>query len=140
MNSSQHARLAPRPAQRFPLRGRILIIDDDDNIRSSLTFFLEEIGFSVIQTNNGTLALELIRDNKPDHVFCDVVMPGISGLVVLGHIKRAFPNQKVILMSGLNEESAIEEARVLGAETFLLKPVSLDDLEQNFINKIFPPA
>lgn len=122
------------------MRGRILIIDDDDHIRSSLTFFLEEIGFSVIQTNNGTLALELIRDNKPDLVFCDVVMPGISGLVVLGHIKRAFPNQKVILMSGLNEESAIEEARVLGAETFLLKPVSLDDLEQNFINKIFPPA
>lgn len=122
------------------MRGRILIIDDDDHIRSSLTFFLEEIGFSVVQTNNGTLALELIRDNKPDLVFCDVVMPGISGLVVLEHIKRAFPNQKVILMSGLNEESAIEEARVLGAETFLLKPVSLDDLEQNFINKIFPPA
>lgn len=122
------------------MRGRILIIDDDDHIRSSLTFFLEEIGFSVIQTNNGTLALELIRDNKPDLVFCDVVMPGISGLVVLEHIKRAFPNQKVILMSGLNEENAIEEARVLGAETFLLKPVGLDDLEQNFINKIFPPA
>lgn len=122
------------------MRGRILIIDDDDHIRSSLTFFLEEIGFSVIQTNNGTLALELIRDNKPDLVFCDVVMPGISGLIVLGHIKRAFPEQKVILMSGLNEESAIEEARILGAETFLLKPVSLDDLENNFINKIFPPS
>ncbi len=122
------------------MRGRILIIDDDDHIRSSLTFFLEEIGFSVIQTNNGTLALELIRDNKPDLVFCDVVMPGISGLVVLGHIKRAFPNQKVILMSGLNEESATEEARVLGVETFLLKPFSLDDLEQNFIDKIFPPS
>ncbi len=122
------------------MRGRILIIDDDDHIRSSQTFFLEEIGFSVIQTNNGTLALELIRDNKPDLVFCDVVMPGISGLVVLGHIKRAFPNQKVILMSGLNEESATEEARVLGVETFLLKPFSLDDLEQNFIDKIFPPS
>lgn len=122
------------------MRGRILIIDDDEHIRSSLTFFLEEIGFSVIQTNNGTLALELIRDNKPDLVFCDVVMPGISGLIVLGHIKRAFPDQKVILMSGLNEETAIEEARSLGAETFLLKPVSLDDLENNFINKIFPPT
>lgn len=122
------------------MRARILIIDDDDQVRSALSFFLEELDFSVIQTNNGTLALELIRDNKPDLVLCDVVMPGISGLVVLRQIRRAFPEQKVIMMSGLNEEFAIEEARALKAEAFLQKPIRSEDFERDFLDKLFPPT
>ncbi len=120
------------------MRGKILIIDDDAAIRSSLAFFLEDLGFQVIQTNNGTLALGLIRDNSPDLVFCDVVMPGISGLVVLKQIKTAFPTQKVILMSGLNEENILDDALASGAETFLEKPVSFESLEKKVIQKYFP--
>ncbi len=84
------------------------------------------------------MALGLIRDNTPDLVFCDVVMPGISGLVVLKQIKAAFPTQKVVLMSGLNEENILDEALASGAETFLEKPVSFESLEKGILKKFFP--
>ena len=118
-------------------RGKVLLIDDNDSIRETMQVFLDDLGFSVIETNNGTLALPMIRQHRPDLVICDLVMPQLSGLIVLKQIKLEYPNQTVIMMSGLQEGAPSEEAKRLGAAEYITKPVSLDQLELILL-KFFP--
>ncbi|MBU3759491.1 MAG: response regulator [Candidatus Omnitrophica bacterium] len=115
------------------MKSKILILDDDPGLRSELAFYLDECGYEVVQSRNGTMALDLIRDHEPDIVLCDLMMPGISGLVVLRQIKTTFPSQRVVLMSGLLESSAIAESRSLGAEDFLQKPFPGDEFVRKFL-------
>lgn len=121
------------------MRGKILVVDDDANVRDVLSVFFEGIGFSVEQANNGMSVLPLVRVQKPDLIVCDLVMPGLSGIQVLKQVRAEFPNQRFIMMSGLQEEDFVDEALELGAQDCMTKPVSLENLENNFINKIFPP-
>jgi len=116
---------------------KILLVDDDPHIRGVLCYFLQDLGFTVFETSNGHSALPLIWDHHPDLVFCDMVMPGISGLMVLRQIRSEFPDQKVIMMSGLQEASAADEARKLGAVNYCVKPLSLDQIEL-ILQDIFP--
>lgn len=116
---------------------KVLLIDDDDNVRSILSFFLQDLGFSVVESSNGHTALPMIREHHPHLVFCDLVMPGISGLVVLKQIRLEFPNQKVVMMSGLQEEGTAAQAMELGAINFAAKPLSLDQIE-SILKSVFP--
>lgn len=111
------------------MAGKLLLIDDDDNIRDNIAVFLQDLGYTVIQTNNGTQALPLVREHRPQLIFCDLVMPPLSGIKILKQIKMEFPHQKIIIMTGLHEESSAREAMDLGASEYLTKPISLDDLE-----------
>lgn len=119
------------------MRGRILIIDDDHNVRDVLSCFLEGLGFEVIQAVNGSSVMPLVREHRPDLIVCDLVMPGISGIQVLKQVKLEFPAQPVLMMSGIQEEEVAREALDLGALDYLTKPVSLETLETKFINPMF---
>lgn len=116
---------------------KLLLIDDDDNIRENIAMFLEDIGFTVYQSNNGTHALPLVREHRPDLIFCDLVMPPLSGIKILKQIKMEFPNQKIIIMSGLHEEGTAREAIELGASEYITKPISLAELEA-VLKRYFP--
>lgn len=122
------------------MRGKILIIDDDSRIRETMMAFFEDAGFEVRDLKNGTTALEVIGSYQPDLILCDIVMPGISGLSILKQIKDVFPSQKVVLVSGLQEAQAQEDASRLGAFDFLAKPIVFKDVEERVLNKLFPPA
>jgi DNA-binding NtrC family response regulator len=119
------------------MKNKILLIDDDDNIRNILSFFLEDLGFAVAHSNNGMQALPLIREHHPELIFCDLVMPGISGLTVLKQIQQEFPNQQVVMMSGLQEEGMAAQALQLGARSYLTKPLSLEQVEK-ILHDVFP--
>jgi DNA-binding response OmpR family regulator len=108
-------------------RGTILVVDDDGNIRHLVTTALENEGFHVVEASNGMEALERFDKDKPDLVLLDVMMPVISGLEVLQHIrhKDATP---VMLLTGLGSEDNRVTGLQLGADDYMVKPFSVREL------------
>ena len=104
----------------------ILIVDDERDIRSSLTGILEDEGYIVASVAGGREALESVRQDLPDLVLLDIWMPGMDGLEVLGALKSIFPQLTIIMISGHGTIETAVKATRLGAYDFIEKPLSLD--------------
>jgi two-component system nitrogen regulation response regulator NtrX len=104
----------------------VLIVDDEEGIRESISGILEDEGYEVITSGTGEDALGLIREHSPDLVLLDIWLPGIDGIQTLQEIKAFRPGIPVIMISGHgNIEIAVKATRE-GAYDFLEKPLSLD--------------
>lgn len=104
----------------------ILVVDDEKDIRFSLSGILEDEGYQVVLASDGGEALEAVRQELPDLVLLDIWMPGLDGLEVLGMMKAAFPQLTVIMISGHGTIETAVRATKLGAFDFIEKPLSLD--------------
>lgn len=104
----------------------ILIVDDQDDIRRSLTGILEDEGYQVLTADNGSNAIELAREEMPDLVLLDIWMPGLDGLQTLERLKALLPDLTVVMMSGHGTIETAVKATKLGAYDFVEKPFSLD--------------
>jgi CheY-like chemotaxis protein len=82
------------------LQARLLIVDDEPVIRSSMSQVLTEIGFAVRSAEDGLTALVEIRNEVPDLILSDLEMPGMSGFEFLSVVRRRLPSIRVIAMSG----------------------------------------
>ncbi|GLQ30071.1 response regulator [Litoribrevibacter albus] len=103
--------------------GKILIIDDDDAVRSSLVAYLEDSGYLVEEASDGGSGLELFTQSQPDVVLCDLRMPKMDGLTVLSEIKKSSPESPVIVVSGAGVMTDVVQALRLGASDYIVKPV-----------------
>ncbi|MBN1783310.1 sigma-54-dependent Fis family transcriptional regulator [bacterium] len=103
---------------------RILIVDDEPNIRQSLTRLLEDEGHQVHSAPCGESALERIRTVMVDLTFLDLKLPGMDGLQVLKSLRDLSPETAVIMMSGQSDLDTAVQATKLGAHTFLEKPLN----------------
>ena len=106
----------------------ILIVDDEQSIRDSLTGILQDEGFRVVTADNGEEALTRLGDERPDLVLLDIWMPGMDGLETLARIRDFQPDQLVIVMSGHGSIETAVKATKLGAHDFIEKPLSLEKL------------
>ncbi len=110
-----------------PLRGRILIADDEPHIRRVLSTLLESSSFQVDEASNGREALDRVASDTPyDFVLLDLMMPFASGLDVLQKI-RDDPRRSstpVIILTAKGQDTDRENAFVRGADDFLTKPFS----------------
>lgn len=106
----------------------ILIVDDEQSIRDSLTGILQDEGFNPVTAANGEEALSRLREDKPDLILLDIWMPGMDGLETLTKIRDHFPEQLVIMMSGHGTIETAVKATKLGAHDFIEKPLSLEKL------------
>lgn len=115
-----------RPRKKVPLGTSVLIIDDSKTMVAALGKMLRENQFSIFEALDGEAGLEVLRKHKPDLIFLDIILPGISGFEVLRRIRRSTYVGKtpVIVMSG--NEAATEEyyVRRIGADDFMRKPCS----------------
>ena len=94
---------------------RILVIDDQEPIRSLLRAVLEGEGHQVLEASNGRLGLELYRERSVDLVITDIVMPEMDGLEMILELTRNFLNVKVIAMSGsLESEGKLQRGEAVG--------------------------
>jgi two-component system, cell cycle sensor histidine kinase and response regulator CckA len=123
----------PPPVKEFSeYRGRgelILVVDDLLTQREINRHLLEKLGYRTRELPSGEAALKFLRDDRADLVLLDMIMEGgMDGLETYRQIKLLHPDQKVIILSGYAESERIEEARLLGIETFLKKPCSLETL------------
>lgn len=107
---------------------KILIVDDEHNIRRVLGLALEKFGFEVCQAENAVQALRLAEEEQPDLVLTDVVMPGnLTGLDLLKELRARYPNLPVVMMTAYGTIPMAVEAIRNGAFEFLTKP--LNDLD-----------
>ncbi len=91
---------------------KLLLVDDDDDLRESFSAILTELGFSVRSAKDGFSALGAIRQQMPDILLSDLNMPGMSGFELLSVIRRRFPRVQVIAMSGALPEDGREHGIV----------------------------
>ena len=110
---------------------KILVIDDEPDVVSYLSAFLEDEGFYVLEAGNGPDGLTLAREQAPDLITLDITMPGMSGLEVLttlrrdGHLGRI----PVIIITGVTAFEKLTDYRdVRPPEGFMSKPIDLEKL------------
>ncbi|MDP8221717.1 MAG: sigma-54 dependent transcriptional regulator [Candidatus Lernaella stagnicola] len=104
---------------------RILIVDDEPDIRETLGGILEDEGYEVKTVGSGEEALRAIAAERPDLVMLDIWMPGIDGMETLARIKKRDPELQVIMISGHGSVETAVKAIKMGAYDFIEKPLSL---------------
>ena len=107
--------------------GRILVIDDEPQIRRIMRTTLITAGYEVDDTKTAEEGLEKVREFRPDLVLLDINMPGMGGLAACREI-RADPNVAIIMLTVHNTEVAKVEALDAGADDFVTKPFSTPEL------------
>lgn len=107
---------------------RLLIIEDEPLIRSSLAEFLEQEGFMVQTAANGAAGLQLANKTAFDLVLTDIQMPGMDGVEVLERIQQRNPETFVILVTAYGTVETAVEAFKRGAQDYLLKPLRFDEV------------
>ena len=111
--------------------GRILLIDDEYEIRDFMKDFFEERGYRVEVAGDGLEGVEKFSQGGDyDLVLCDMMMPKLLGVDVLKKIKETRPAQKVIMITGVREASMVQKAKDLGCLHYLNKPFSLNDIAE----------
>lgn len=113
---------------------KLLVVDDEPDIRLELQDFVEELGFECLLAANGQEALSLFKADSNIHIILsDLTMPGMTGLELLERIARDDDTQnrirRFVFMTGNGDTRAVIDAMRLGASEFMLKPMDLDLLE-----------
>ncbi|MFP4343971.1 MAG: response regulator transcription factor [Anaerolineales bacterium] len=109
---------------------RVLIADDHDQIRSSLSIFLEVFDDLELvgAAHNGQEALKLCKELEPDIVLLDLLMPQMDGVAATREIRRIHPYTQVIVLTSFYDETILHKALQAGASHYLLKDVTIDEL------------
>ena len=107
--------------------GRILVVDDEPQIRRIMRTTLTTAGYEVEDAKTGEEALVKLRDYRPDLILLDINMPGMGGLAACKAL-RADPNVAIIMLTVHNTEAAKVEALDAGADDFMSKPFSTPEL------------
>jgi nitrogen regulation protein NR(I) len=107
---------------------RILVIEDDEAVRDVLRSFLGQKGFEVTLAQNGETGLDLLRAEKFDLIFTDLVMPGISGMEVLKEVVSSKIAVPIVVMTAFGTVQTAVEAMRIGAFDYITKPFNLDEL------------
>ena len=110
---------------------RLLLVDDDEVFLRELGKHFAELGFHAVLVNDSRRALEFVRQNKPDLVTLDVMMPDPDGLKLLETMRKdpEFADTPVIMVSGKGEEDCLMRAFALGANDYLVKPFRFPELD-----------
>jgi CheY-like chemotaxis protein len=107
----------------MPDRKTVLVIEDDDLVRFSITAYLEDSGFAIIEARDGQEGVALASQGQADLVITDLHMPGMNGLEVVNRIRGQFPALPVIVMTGAGDAASAAEASAQGAQACLFKPL-----------------
>ncbi|MDQ3123260.1 MAG: response regulator [bacterium] len=102
---------------------KLLILEDEKALRDAYVILFKLNKYEVFEASNGKQALGLLKENKPDIIVLDILMPVMSGLDFLKavDIKKNYPKSKVLVLSNLSDQKTIEHAVQLGATKYILK-------------------
>ena len=111
----------------------VLIVDDELLTRNMLSIMLTQIGHQVAEAEDGLEAIEMLKQNQPDLVLMDLMMPRCDGLTATRTIRtsRTMNDLPIIFLSAKSDGATIQAGLEAGANRFLTKPVSYKDLVQN---------
>ena len=103
---------------------KVLVIEDEANIRTLTDMLLKRLGYEVLLAENGWKGLELYRREHPDVIVLDLTLPAMGGLEVLKQIRSVDLNQLVIVVTGDSTPKTEREVRALGVSEFIVKGAS----------------
>ncbi len=108
---------------------KILLVDDEQDLREVLEICLLDIGYTVLTAENGKQALDIFKKEQPSIVLTDIKMPGMSGIDLLRKIKNENPDTEVIIITGHGDTDLAIKSLKYEAIDFITKPISEDALE-----------
>ena len=114
---------------------RVLVVDDDDNVRDPLCEYLQRAGFAVTSAASGQEGLDAAAQSPPEVVISDIGMPGMDGLELCRELRRRTPEVPVILMSGWATGVNPADARRAGAGALLAKPFAMNQVTE-LLNRV----
>ena len=112
----------------MPSKGKILVVDDEEALRSVLSAELLAEGYTVETAVDGENAVTILGEEDFDLILLDIKMKRVDGFEVLRHVKKVRPETKVIMLTGFADLKNAIESKRLGAEDFVSKPYDLVDL------------
>lgn len=104
----------------------ILLIEDDDDLRTGLAGVLAGAGHDVVEASDGRAGIDALAHERPDLMITDLVMEGMEGIETIREVRRRRPGMPVVAISG--NEFYLENSRRLGADMALLKPFTKEQL------------
>ena len=107
---------------------KILVVDDDQDLRENLVEVLSDAGFSPDLAGDGNEAIDKLATDKFDLVLLDSIMPGMGGMETLPLIKRKYPQIKVVMLTAFSTVDGAVEAMRKGADDYITKPFKINDL------------
>lgn len=120
---------------------RILIIDDDEQIRVLLKQMMEWSGFEVSVAENGKVAMQLQDEFPADLVITDLIMPEQEGLETISRLKKQYPGTRIIAISGggrIGPEAYLPAALELGADKVFSKPFDVQEIVEAVLELLKP--
>lgn len=115
---------------------KMLLVDDEEDLVSTLAERLELRGFQVEAVSSGTDALKRVYEKDFSVLILDVKMPGIDGLELLAKIKEKDPDLPVILFTGHSSVADAEKGMRAGAFDYLIKPINIEELIDKVRNAV----
>ncbi|MDR9398311.1 MAG: response regulator [Salibacter sp.] len=109
---------------------KVLVVDDEPNIIMSLDFLIKKAGYDLFIARNGTEALTIIEDERPDLIVLDIMMPDIDGFEVCRRVKSSeeLKDIHVIFLSAKSRQGDIKKGLEIGADNYITKPFSTKEL------------
>jgi len=106
----------------------VLVIDDEENIRKSLTGVLSDEGYEVVTASSGQEGIDLLLETQPSIVMLDIWMPGIDGVETLRRLKEVRPDLPIIMITGHGDIDTAVKTIKMGAYDFIQKPLALEQI------------
>ncbi len=119
---------------------RILVVEDDEEMRSLLKEFLNEEGYETDSVDNGSEAYRRLVRELFDLIITDIRMPGLTGLDILPGIRKLQPEVPIIVITAFGSEEIRQRALERGATAYLEKPVHFNTLRSLVCEMVYPPS
>lgn len=114
----------PEPLEPEPPALRLLVVDDDHDLRLVMSKAMQRAGFQVTSAADGSEALAAVGDEEPDLVLLDLHLPDIGGLELIPALREAAPRTRVVIFSAITASFMVEAGLAAGAHGFIVKGVS----------------
>lgn len=115
---------------------KLLIVDDEVDVCEFAKSFFKKRGIEVLTASGGKQALAIIAAQNPPLILLDVRMEEMTGIEVLRELRKTKPTVKVIMVSGVEDEGTIAEAKSLGVTEYIHKPLVLEELERIVLSEL----
>ncbi|AAW87281.1 transcriptional regulator [Aliivibrio fischeri ES114] len=112
---------------------KILLIEDSEHLRRSLIVGLSNLGFTVDETGDGSKGLSMAITNDYDFIILDLMLPNVDGITLLKSIRKMGNDVKVIILSAKSQPEDRVEGLMSGADDYLVKPFSFDELHARIL-------
>lgn len=124
------------------MKNLIMLVDDEPNLRELLRQMLELGGFDVVEAEDGLEALEKLEVVAPDVMILDVMMPNLDGVSLCKKLRAgtAFAGLPIIMVSGKTQHKAVKEGLAAGANQYLCKPITVQELLQSVRSLLPAPS